>query len=120
MGKVIALWPTLIASSVWASEPPYVGSWASQVEYCKNDSNWTFDSPINITRKAVDGHEWHCDITSVVASSSGWTATMSCASEGDEERRTVRWRVSADGRLHEFADGESRSYVRCEGALHAR
>jgi len=114
----LQLLPTLFLAfsftPAFGAEPTYVGVWARSPKDCKPYPTGTRNEDnFKITRKTARGHEWSCDIERIVPEGPGWLARLSCAAEGTEYVRTVRWQPALNGRLRETEKGRSHDLVRC-------
>jgi hypothetical protein len=69
----------LMSTPVLATEPAYIGVWASDSEGCKYPRE-----VLQITKKEITGNEWMCRIKNISSDGAGWLASLACAGEGSE------------------------------------
>lgn len=103
----------LMTTPVLAADPGFVGTWASSSKACKANPNVTGNAAFVIDRAAMYGNEWQCEIkNTVLTGEGGWRVGLACASEGDEYKRRVVWRLVGE-KLHQVEGGKIATFTRC-------
>lgn len=74
-------------------EPTFVGRWAADPAWCRNDSG--AERPIRLTLRRFEGYENVCDVRALMRDDTGWEATLACEAEG--ARTTERLRLQPVG-----------------------
>ena len=96
-----------------AAVPAFVGIWAADTDWCLNPSG--DHRPVQLTETRFSGYENSCEITEVTPTDVGWTATFTCAAEGQISTEPVA--IEADTQTLEinwFAQGgQSVEWRRC-------
>jgi hypothetical protein len=86
----------LMSTPVLATEPAYIGVWASDSEGCKYPRE-----VLQITKKEITGNEWMCRIKNISSDGAGWLASLACAGEGSEYTLTSHWEIATNGHFRE-------------------
>ena len=96
---------------------PYEGRWAEDLAWCGKSG--TDETPIVITRRAVEQFASRCAVQSVRRQQATWTMQTLCRDEGQDTREkpapvTFVLRVDGD-RLYLRDDTGIRNFLRCPG-----
>lgn len=78
-----------------AADPPYVGTWASDLAQCKVDQSRQ-EAPLVLAKDRYDQHETHCTFKSVEGADPDWTVKSECTIEGSAEPYDFTLTVSGD------------------------
>ncbi|WP_439541866.1 hypothetical protein [Hyphomicrobium sp.] len=84
-----------LASPACAAEPPYVGTWASDLAQCKVEQDRQ-EAPLVMTEKGYDQHETHCRFKSADEADNQWKVKADCTVEGSDTPYDFTLTVSGD------------------------